>query len=92
MVMTGLSAAANNRRGINQTPAVAITVVARKSRRDTSKVPLVFTALLRFCLGCLFRERGLEGMVCLLKRASYCGRVGNRVEQDKIVDRAVIAY
>jgi hypothetical protein len=52
MVMTGLSAAANNRRGINQTPVAAITLNVMKWRRETSGLEFVFMVILRFLINC----------------------------------------
>jgi hypothetical protein len=45
--MTGLSAAANNRRGINQTPVAATTLKVTKWRRETSGLGFVFIGILR---------------------------------------------
>jgi hypothetical protein len=48
MTMTGLSASANNRRGINQTPVVAIAVNTKNWLRETREVRLVFITITLF--------------------------------------------
>ena len=45
MTTTGLSTSANSRRGINQTPAVATAIDARKRRRETRRDRLVLMAI-----------------------------------------------